>query len=243
MSIPIEVTMRLLELKKLPASNIVFPELGSGSLRDKVVACLKEAIFSGLLRPGDPVVERTLSQQMKIGTPAVREALVTLDEQGFLRRVANTATYVNSYSAEEVKELYQLRIEFELLALKWAKPRVTEADLQSLERVIVQMADAAVQKDLRRFYELDLQFHRDCWRLSGNRFLSKSLERLVPPLFAFVLVASDVTVSETIAYEHRAIVNALRRMEEPDFSAAVRQTLTSFAMTGIASMVNAKSSR
>ncbi len=214
----------------------VFPEMGSVSLRDKVVTCLKEAIFSGKLRPGDPIVERHLSQQMKIGTPAVREALVVLNEQGFVRRVANTATYVNSYTVDEVRELYQLRVEFEHLALKWAKLRVTEKDLAALEALIETMAGAAVDREVRRFYELDLEFHRYCWQLSSNRFLVRSLENLVPPLFAFVLMASDVTVSQSIAYEHRSIVNALRRLEEPDFSTVVRQTLSNFAMIGIASV-------
>jgi len=240
---PIEPKVRLLELAKLPASNFIFPEMGAVSLRDKVVACIKEAIFSGQLKPGDPVVERHLAQQMKIGTPAVREALVTLHEQGFLRRVANTATYVNSYTPDEVKDLYQLRVEFELLALQWAKARVTEADLKALEAVIQEMAGAAAEKNLRRFYELDLQFHRDCWRLSGNRFLARSLELLVPPLFAFVLMASDVTVSEPIANEHRAIINALRRLDEPEFSATIRRVLSGFAMTGIASMASGKKAR
>ncbi len=220
--------------------KFVFPEVGSVSLRDKVIACLKEAIFSGQLKPGDAVVERHLAQQMKIGTPAVREALVTLKEQGFVRRVANTATYVNSYSIEEVKELYQLRVEFELLALKWAKLRVTEADLAALEKTIDAMAAAAAAKEVRRFYELDLEFHRQCWRLSDNRFLVRSLENLVPPLFAFVLVASDVTVSEAIAYEHRGLISALRRLEEPEFSSVIRQTLSNFAMTGIASVATQK---
>jgi len=216
----------------------VFPEVGSVSLRDKVIACLKEAIFSGQLKPGDAVVERHLSQQMKIGTPAVREALVTLKEQGFVRRVANTATYVNSYSIDEVKELYQLRVEFELLALKWAKLRVTEADLTALEKVIEAMATAAAAKQVRRFYELDLEFHQQCWQLSENRFLVRSLENLVPPLFAFVLVASDITVSESVAYEHRNIISALRRLDEPEFSGVIRQTLNNFAMTGIASFAS-----
>jgi len=201
-----------------------------------VIASIKEAIFSGQLRPGDAVVERHIAQQMKIGTPAVREALVTLYEQGFVRRVANTATYVNSYSMEEVKELYQLRVEFELLALKWAKIRVTASDLAALDQIIQAMGAAAVGREVRRFYELDLEFHRCCWQLSGNRFLIRSLENLVPPLFAFVVAASDSSVSEATAYEHRAIVSALRSMEEPEFSHTVRQTLSTFAMTGIASM-------
>src|ERR1700682_4372556 len=101
--------MAISELFVVSDSKYVFPEMESISLREKVIACLKEAIFSGQLKPGDPIVERHLAQQMKIGTPAVREALVTLNEQGFVRRVANTATYVNSYTIEEVRELYQLR--------------------------------------------------------------------------------------------------------------------------------------
>jgi DNA-binding GntR family transcriptional regulator len=228
--------MKMSELFVVPDPKYKFPEMESVSLREKVITCLKEAIFSGQLKPGDPIVERHLAQQMKIGTPAVREALVTLNEQGFVRRVANTATYVNSYTVDEVRELYQLRVEFELLALKWAKLRVTEHDLSSLERLIETMAATAQAKEVRRFYELDLEFHRSCWQLSNNRFLIRSLENLVPPLFAFVLVASDVTVSEAIAHEHRNIVSALRRLEEPEFSNIVRQTLSNFAMIGIASV-------
>ena len=231
--------MNIQELPSLPNKRLVLPEIASVSLRDKVIACLKEAIFSGALQPGDPIVERHLAQQMKIGTPAIREALVSLGEQGFVRRVANTATYVNSYSTDEVKELYQLRVEFELLALRWAKRRgVTEADLQGLERLVEQMAEAARAQEVRGFYELDLAFHRRCWSLSGNRFLVRSLEALVPPLFAFVLMASGVTVSEAVAVEHRTIINALRRLEEPDFSNAVRETLSGFAMAGIASLAS-----
>lgn len=233
----------MIELNLVSEPTFVFSEVGSVSLRDKVIASLKEAIFSGKLRPGDPIVERHLAQQMKIGTPAVREALVTLNEQGFVRRVANTATYVNSYTVDEVRELYQLRVEFEHLALKWAKLRATEKDFHALEHLIETMAAAAVNKEVRRFYELDLEFHRYCWQLSNNRFLVRSLENLVPPLFAFVLMASDVTVSESIAYEHRSIVNALRRLEEPEFSNVVRQALSNFAMIGIASVAGHRSTR
>jgi DNA-binding GntR family transcriptional regulator len=226
----------MIEMIPVSEPTFIFAEVGGVSLRDKVISSLKEAIFSGKLRPGEPIVERHLSQQMKIGTPAVREALVMLNAQGFVRRVANTATYVNSYTVDEVRELYQLRVEFEHLALKWAKLRVNEKDLSALESMIETMATAAANKEVRRFYELDLAFHRYCWQLSDNRFLVKSLENLVPPLFAFVLMASDVTVSESIAYEHRSVVNALRRLEEPEFSSVVRQTLSNFAMIGIASV-------
>lgn len=218
-------------------STIAFGEIEPVSLREKVVATLKDAFFSAKLRPGDLIVERQLAEQMKIGTPAIREALITLQEQGFVRRVANTATYVNKFTLEELRQLYSLRVEFELLALQWAKPQVTEADLHALERMVEAMVGAAQQKNTREHYHCDLQFHRLCWKASGNKFLVSSLERLVAPLFAFVLCASDATVEVSNALEHLNIVKALRDLQEPEFSSLIRSTLTTFSLRGTSSML------
>ena len=78
----------------------------------------KDAFFSGQLKPGDPIVERELARQMKVGTPVVREALIALQGQGFVRRVTNTGTFVTQFTAAEVRQLYTLRVELELLALQ-----------------------------------------------------------------------------------------------------------------------------
>jgi DNA-binding GntR family transcriptional regulator len=212
-----------------------FPEIAAESLRDKVVASLKDAFFSGHLQPGDAIVERHLAQQMKVGSPAVREALITLQEQGFVHRVANTGTYVNSFTVDEVRQLYQLRIEFELLAFKWAKHCVKESDLTILERYVDSMATAAIDKNARKFFEHDLEFHRYCWRLSGNKFLERSLENLVPPLFAFVLNAG-YSVRELVARQHVQIISALKSVSEPDFSIIIRDALTTFALEGVSSI-------
>ncbi|MGI8989856.1 MAG: GntR family transcriptional regulator [Bryobacteraceae bacterium] len=222
---------------------MLFPEISVESLRDKVVASLKDAFFSGNLRPGDMIVERQLARQMKIGTPAIREALITLQEQGFVQRVANTATYVNKFTVDEVRQLYELRIEFELLALRWAKLRVSEGDLAKLEKIVDAMVEAGIQKKAKEFFERDLDFHRHCWRFSGNKFLTRSLEDLVPPLFAFVLTASDETVHESVARQHSRIVAALRSVPEPEFTNTVRETLSAFALTGISSMISREQKR
>lgn len=220
----------------MPTDPVVFPEIAAESLRDKVVATLKDAFFSGSLKPGDVIVERQLARQMKVGSPAVREALITLQEQGFVQRVANTATYVNRFTIEEVRQLYELRIEFELLALKWAKLRIEPHDLELLEGIIESMVQVAREKKAREFFEQDLKFHRLCWRISGNRFLERSLENLVPPLFAFVLNASGDTVKESVARRHSAIVTALRSVPEPEFTNIARETLGSFALAAISSI-------
>lgn len=221
---------------RMARKNISFPKIEPVTLRDRVVMTLKEAFFAGTLKPGDLINERQLSRQLNIGTPAIREALFTLQEQGFVHRVVNRGTYVSRFSYDEVRQMYLVRTELELLALRWAKSRVTENDLLGLEKTVEGIVEAATREIAHIYYERDLDFHRQCWNLSGNKFLAHSLETLVAPLFAFALVDSKKTVNTGGAREHLQIVNALRNLQEPEFSSVIRNTLSGFALRGISSM-------
>ncbi|MEO5954056.1 MAG: GntR family transcriptional regulator [Chloroflexia bacterium] len=216
----------------------VFQELGSASLKDLAVAALKDSFFAGTLKPGDAIVERKLARQMNVGSPTVREALIVLQEQGFLRRVANTATYVTKFRTDEVRDLYALRVEWEILAFQWAKPRVTPIDLDRLDAMVDRLVEAGESGNRRRFLEADVEFHDSCWQLSGNKFLTENLRRLMMPLFTFVVLASGAPLTASMAREHYALVNALRNLNEPEFSVQVRRSLTGFAFRWISTMAS-----
>src|SRR5208283_4307854 len=106
-----------------------FAQIETVSLTERVITALKSAFFSGKLRPGDTIVERQIAREMNVGTPVVREALISLKHDGFVRRVNNKGSFVTTFTAEEVRHLYELRIELETLALQWARLRVTEPEL------------------------------------------------------------------------------------------------------------------
>lgn len=206
-----------------------FPEISPLSLSDRVSNALKDAFFSGELKPGDAIVEREIARQMKVGTPVVREALISLQGQGFVRRVINTGTYVSTFSNDEIRQLYGLRVELEVLALKWAKPRVTAPDLQELRRLVAIVVKAGESGNRREFLERDYAFHRQCWTLSGNVYLADTLARLMAPLFAFVVLASDAPLTASMGREHYELVDALQDLHEPEFTAVVRKRLSGFA--------------
>jgi len=211
----------------------VFRQLEAVSLTEGVVAALKDAFFSGMLRPGSPIVERQIAKQMNVGTPVVREALISLKHEGFVRRVKNKGTFVTAFDADEVRQLYTLRVELETLALQWARPLVTKSDVDQLKSLVDRLVDAGQRENRREFLECDVEFHRYCWKLSGNPFLADTLERLMAPLFAFVVLASGHPMTAAMGREHYALVEALRSMEEPEFSAVVRRTFTGFAFRWI----------
>lgn len=213
----------------------IFQEIEAITLTERVIAALKSAFFSGGLKPGDVVVERQIAREMNVGTPVVREALISLKHDGFVRRVKNKGTFVTVFEPDEVRQLYTLRIEFETLALQWARPRVTRSDLAELKRLVDHLVEAGERNDRCGFLERDMEFHRLCWRLSGNAFLVETLERLMAPLFAFVMLASGKPMTAAMGREHYALVEALRSVEEPEFTNIVRKTVTGFALRWIGS--------
>ena len=114
--------------------DVSFSRIEPVSLPDRIVSLLKEAFFRGKLKPGEPIIERELARQFQSGTPAIREALITLREQGFVQRIPNKGTYITKITHEEIEQLLRLRTELELIAFRWAKSRVAEDDLRALER-------------------------------------------------------------------------------------------------------------
>jgi DNA-binding GntR family transcriptional regulator len=213
----------------------MFQEIEAVALTDRVIAALKNAFFSGKLKPGDTIVERQIAREMNVGTPVVREALISLKHEGFVRRVKNKGSFITAFDPEEVRELYTLRIELETLALQWARPLVTKADLDELKRLVDRLVEAGEKNDRREFLERDFDFHRLCWKLSGNAFLAETLERLMAPLFAFVVLASGKPMTAAMGREHYTLVEALRSVEEPEFTSIVRKTHTGFALRWIGS--------
>jgi DNA-binding GntR family transcriptional regulator len=211
----------------------VFGQIETISLTERVISALKEAFFTGKLKPGDPIIERQLAREMNVGTPVVREALISLKHEGFVRRVNNKGSSVTQFSANEVRELYTLRIELETLALQWARSRVTEADLAELTRLADRLVEAGKSGSRSDFLRRDFEFHRHYWKLCGNPFLADVLERLMAPLFAFVVLASDMPMTASMGREHYVLVDALRGMREPEFTEVVRKALTGFALRWI----------
>lgn len=207
-----------------------FEQIETVSLTERVIAALKSAFFSGKLRPGDTIIERQVAREMNVGTPVVREALISLKHDGFVRRVNNKGSFVTTFTADEVRSLYELRIELETLALQWARSRVTEAELNELKALADRLVNAGERGNRREFLECDFEFHRCCWRLSGNPFLAETLERLMAPLFAFVVLASGAPLTASMGREHGVLIDALRSVPEPEFSTMVRKTFTTFAL-------------
>ena len=125
--------------------------------KDQIVISVKNAILAGKLESGDPIVENKIAQQLGVGTPLVREALIELEHQGFVQKVPFKGTIVTKLSREDVDNIFRLRAELEALALEWAKEDVTDADIEQLRVFTESMKKAAMALDLRMLHRSGFQ--------------------------------------------------------------------------------------
>ena len=144
-----------------------------------------------------------------------------------MQRVPYKGTSVTKLSPADVEQIQDLRIELESLVVERARARVTPADLKEIREIVESMRQAANKRDLARFNEHDLAFHRALWQRAGNRYLADALERAVVPLLTFFYLQSG-HVSEThvkSVRDHEAIVEALVASDAAEARELTRRAL------------------
>lgn len=197
------------------------------SKKNQVVTAIKDAIIAGSIKPGDQIVESRIAQQLGSGIPLVREALIELEHQGFVQKTPYKGTTVTKLGPSEIKEIFQLRVELEALAVQWAKANVTPADIKELQKLIRRMEQSAADLDLDQFYLIDLELHRKLWQLSGNSYLTEMLERVVVPLFAFFVMKTKREKESYVrsAAMHGEIIEALAEKSALEVHELMRSSL------------------
>jgi len=142
----------------------------------EVIRRLEEDIIFGRFAPGSRLVEDTLMTRYSASRHFVRQALFQLERQGIVLREKNIGATVRFYSAEEVRQIYEVR---EMLtrqaALMIALPAPASliAQLSELQRQYCARADA---QDLRGIHEANDAFHVALFSACGNPYLVRSLQ-------------------------------------------------------------------
>ena len=187
--------------------------LRSRSMPEEAAELLREAIIAGQLKPGERLIEQKLAASLGIGQPTLREALKELEYQGFARKSPKKGTYVTQLSQEDFRQILEVRMALEVLAIERAARKMTKAAAKELQENVTAMEAAARKFDLSAFHKSDLAFHRRIWTMTGNKYLEVALERVAFGLFAFVLLQREPGSSNEFlasAEQHRQILAGLR---------------------------------
>ena len=101
-------------------------------LREVVAEALRDAIKSGMLAPGQRLMEIQLAEELGVSRTPVREAIRKLELEGYVVMMPRRGTYVANLSIRDVNDVFEIRTALDSLACGLAAERITESELESL---------------------------------------------------------------------------------------------------------------
>jgi len=189
----------------------VAPAFENLTLWQRVYGHLRDEIMGDRLPPGTELSEVALSQELAVSRGPIREAMGRLAAEGLVTVRPRRGAEVRSITPEELIDSYQVREALEVLAVRLVVPRITDAELASLDELVDRMAEYAKNGAVADFFAANVAFHELLCELSGNNKLLQVHHRLAGEIGRFqsrtLALRGSLDGSVT---EHRAILTAIR---------------------------------
>jgi len=130
--------------------------MSNKSLKEKALERIRADIVANVLKPGQPLNERDLSEQLKISKTPIREAIQILYKEGFVQVINQKGCFVSPVTLSDINEIMRIREGLEPIAAGDAAMkrdsemvRVFEEEFESIaqdpNRKILVMSDAGVR--------------------------------------------------------------------------------------------------
>lgn len=183
-------------------------------LREEVFYTLREAILKGNLKPGTRLKEISLANELGVSRTPVRDAIRKLELEGLVVMEANKGACVAEIARQELNDVLELRRGLEELAIRKACERITDEELQNLEKAAEEFGSLVSGRDLKELAEADVHFHDVIYRASHNRRLVQLLNNLREQMYRFRMeYLKDEASRKLLDAEHKEIVRAIREKD------------------------------
>lgn len=129
---------------------------------DRVYAHLRDGIIAGTYEPGSRLGEVEIAEFTATSRTPVREALRRLEMESLVEVLPHRGARVRSWTADDLDEIYDLRMNLEAMAASRAARRIEDKDVERLAELCDLMEAAAAQGAEQRLdlmAQLNDEFH------------------------------------------------------------------------------------
>jgi DNA-binding GntR family transcriptional regulator len=180
----------------------------------KMVAdALRAAIIDGTLAPGAPLRQDALARHFSVSAIPVREALRQLETEGWARVEMNKGATVAPLSADEAREIYEIRASLESLAIACAIPAHTDATLHDAQALC---EAARLEPDPALYVARNEAFHMSLYAPSRRPQLIELITTLHRRGERYLRVKFGLPDHKSVSdREHAALMRAIRKRDIP----------------------------
>jgi DNA-binding GntR family transcriptional regulator len=191
------------------------------TIAEQVYDLLKKKILYQEILPGERLLEVALCESLKVSRTPVREAFRLLQQDGLVERVPQGGVQVTDLSLEDLKEVSALRTVLEVYAAELACDKITERDIEKLERLMQKTAEMIIAEqegkviDVAEFSGLNTAFHDIICDAAQSTYLSKILGIVRLPILRFRPVSLEDKNHRTRGWEeHKSMIKMLKNRDK-----------------------------
>ncbi len=179
--------------------------------KDWILNGLRHDILEGRYPPGARLITRQIAQDYGTSEIPVREALNQLQQEGLIRTEPHVGAVTAPLSAADLRELFEVRMALEGLAVRLAAPRLTDANLDEARDINRRLQGAVERGDAAgELNRCNRAFHERIYAGCNNGRLLELLKNLWDHSgrYPAPLTGNDPSTWASIQ-EHDAILDAL----------------------------------
>jgi DNA-binding GntR family transcriptional regulator len=192
----------------------------------RIATRLEEEIVLGRRHPRERLVEQDLCEQFNTHRADVRLAFFELEKKGIIQRIPNRGAIVRDLTPKEVTEIYAVREELEVMAVRILPLPVDRSNIDKLDKIQRKYSAAIDNADLLTVFHCNLHFHRTLFELCGNTCLIETIEQLAQKVYGIRSYANAFPDTlDRARRDHVAMIAALRTTNREELVALTRRHL------------------
>ena len=198
------------------------PAAGAARRSRTIHAALQREIVLGFIAPCAVVLEMDLAQRFGVSQGTVREALLSLQEEGLVHRQGHRGTTVADCRAADAEELIRLRHDIECRGVRRALQRGGRVAAKVLREELAAMRNAASEGDEYRLSVHARAFHMRLYELADLPLVQPVLARALVHAHRFkILHPNQGRDLMATANRHQTILDAVEAGDSDRAAAAL----------------------
>jgi DNA-binding GntR family transcriptional regulator len=181
---------------------------------------IRQAIVEGRYHAGQRLVEKRLGEEFDVSRTPIREALRMLESEGLVVSLPNKGSVVRPLTAQDIYDIYELRVRLESLAAERAARNPTPEQREVLASANADFAailPTFVANDLealRQVNAINHRFHQGILDMADSWRLSQLLARTVHAVLVFqnFQCYTPSEIHRSLMF-HQLIANAIVRRQ------------------------------
>jgi DNA-binding GntR family transcriptional regulator len=202
------------------------PRVPKDTIVNTIATSLEEDIVLGRCHPRERLIEQELCDRFETHRGDVRLALFELEKKGIVERIPNRGAIVRDLAPKEVLEIYAVREELEVMAVRVLPFPVARSSLSELASIQEKHSAAIDNDDMLAVFYANLQFHQTLFGLCENACLIETIKNLEQKVYGIRFYANVFRDAlERARRDHFAMIDALRASRREELIELTRQHL------------------